>query len=123
MGLGKHPLAIDPNKIPLTLKLYTAAVPFGVMVLSLPTLAIAICLNNIIAPTKRQVWILYTFPILQIIMGSIGIILVFTQCKPPSTLWNPQPGARCLDKSILLGYVYFMSGTIICRQFICEIWS
>ncbi|KAL8805241.1 MAG: hypothetical protein Q9200_005513 [Gallowayella weberi] len=109
MGLGKHPYAIDPTKISQTLKLYTVAVPFGLMVPSLSTLAIAICLNNLIAPTKRQRCILYIFPYLQMVIAIVGIILIFTQCKPRSTLWKPQKGARCLDKSVLLGWVYLMS--------------
>ncbi|KAL8676410.1 MAG: hypothetical protein Q9186_007074 [Xanthomendoza sp. 1 TL-2023] len=113
MGLGKHPYAIDPTKVSKTLKLYIAAVPFGLITLSLPTLAIAICLNNLIVPTKRQLYILYFFPTLQIVMAVVGIVLIFTQCKPQSALWSFQPGARCLDKSVVLGYVYLMTGTTI----------
>ncbi|KAL8815527.1 MAG: hypothetical protein Q9223_005336 [Gallowayella weberi] len=114
MGLGKHPYAIDPTKISQTLKLYTVAVPFGLMVPSLSTLAIAICLNNLIAPTKRQRCILYIFPYLQMVIAIVGIILIFTQCKPRSTLWKPQKGARCLDKSVLLGWVYLIiEGNVI----------
>ncbi|KAL8787226.1 MAG: hypothetical protein Q9213_002337 [Squamulea squamosa] len=108
-GLGKHRAAIDPSKVSDTLKLYTLAIPFGVIVLALSTLAIAIVLNGLIAPTKRHSCILFFPPILQIVLGTVGITMVFSQCKPTSTLWNSQLGAKCWDKSLILGYVYFMS--------------
>ncbi|KAL8727666.1 MAG: hypothetical protein Q9166_005902 [cf. Caloplaca sp. 2 TL-2023] len=44
MGLGRHPYAIDPTKISHTLKLYTIAMPFGVLFsFSLPSTSAAIC--------------------------------------------------------------------------------
>ena len=116
LGLGKHPHAIDPSKMSQMLKLYTMATPFGILVLALPTLAIAIVLADLIGSTRRHTWILYLFPVLQILIGIIGIILLFTQCKPASTLWRAQPGPRCLDPSRMTGYVYFMSGMLVIRS-------
>lgn len=116
LGLGKHPYAIDPSKMSQMLKLYTMATPFGILVLALPTLAIAIVLADLIGSTRRHTWILYLFPVLQILIGIIGIILLFTQCKPASTLWRAQPGPRCLDPSRMTGYVYFMSGMLVIRS-------
>ncbi|KAL8905989.1 MAG: hypothetical protein Q9171_006453 [Xanthocarpia ochracea] len=113
LGLGKHAFAIDPSKITYAIKLYTIAVPFGVVVLALPTLAIAIILNGLIAPSKWQTCILYFFPVLQFVMGIAGIVILLTQCTPTSALWSPQPGAKCRDKSISINYLYFMSGSFI----------
>lgn len=116
LGLGKHPYAMDPSKMSQTLKLYTMATPFGILVLALPALAIAIVLTDLIGPTRRHTWILYPFPVLQIVIGIVGIILLFTQCKPASTLWRSHPGPRCLDPSHMTGYVYFMSGMLVIRS-------
>ena len=113
LGLGKHAFAIDPSKITYAIKLYTIAVPLGIVVLALPTLAIAIVLNGLIAPSKWHTCILYFFPVLQFVVGITGIVMLFTQCTPTSALWNPQPGAKCRDKSITINYLYFLSGLFI----------
>ncbi|KAL8855314.1 MAG: hypothetical protein Q9178_008028 [Gyalolechia marmorata] len=113
LGLGKHAFAIDPSKITYAIKLYTIAVPFGIVLLALPTLAIAIVLNGLIAPSKWHTCILYFFPVLQFVMGVTGIVMLMTQCTPTSALWNPQPGAKCRDKSINMNYFYFLSGSFI----------
>ncbi|KAL8673204.1 MAG: hypothetical protein Q9168_002356 [Polycauliona sp. 1 TL-2023] len=109
LGLGKHPYAIDPSNISRALKLYTLAVPFGILVLALPTLAVAIVLRDLIAPTKRHTWILYLFPLVQIIISAVGIIVTFETCKPTSTLWSPQPNSTCFHRNRILGVSYFIS--------------
>ncbi|KAL8758037.1 MAG: hypothetical protein Q9199_001767 [Rusavskia elegans] len=109
LGLGKHTYAIDPRKISSALKLYTVAVPFGLTVLGVPMVAIAIVLKNLIASTKRHTWILFFFPILQLVLTTVGVVLLFNECKPTSTLWNQRPGAKCWDSRITIRYVYFTS--------------
>ncbi|KAL8917673.1 MAG: hypothetical protein Q9172_005736 [Xanthocarpia lactea] len=112
LGLGKHAFAIDPSKITYAIKLYTIAVPFGIVVLALTTLAIAIVLNGLIAPSKWHTCILYFLPVLQFVIGITGIAMLLTQCTPTSALWNPQPGAKCRDKSISINYLYFKSAYV-----------
>ncbi|KAL8851202.1 MAG: hypothetical protein Q9221_003833 [Calogaya cf. arnoldii] len=79
VGLGKHPYAIDPRNMSQVLKLYTFAVPFAILGLAVPTLAIAIVLIGLIGPIRPRTWIVYFFPILQIVIGVIAVILLFAQ--------------------------------------------
>ncbi|KAL8699741.1 MAG: hypothetical protein Q9201_005824 [Fulgogasparrea decipioides] len=92
LGLGKHPFAIDPKVIPRVLKLYLISVPFAIFTLSLPPIAVAILLKHLLPPTRHQLWILYGVPILQIVTAVMDVILIFVQCSPTSTLWDPKPG-------------------------------
>ncbi|KAL8883757.1 MAG: hypothetical protein Q9192_007013 [Flavoplaca navasiana] len=93
-GLGKHAYALAPSRVSMALKLYAISVPFGLTTLGLPTVALAIVLNNLIASTKRHTCIIFVLPILRLVLAFIEIVLLFTSCKPVSTLWNPQPGAK-----------------------------
>ncbi|KAL8724970.1 MAG: hypothetical protein Q9181_006590 [Wetmoreana brouardii] len=107
LGLGKHPFAIDPKVVPRVLKLYLISVPFAIFTLSLPPIAVAILLKHLLAPTRRQLWILYGVPILQLVTAVMDVILIFVQCLPTSTLWDPKPGAKCWPRKVITGYVYF----------------
>ncbi|KAL9596668.1 MAG: hypothetical protein Q9179_004540 [Wetmoreana sp. 5 TL-2023] len=37
----------------------------------------------------------------------MDVILIFVQCSPTSTLWDPKPGAKCWSREFIKGYVYF----------------
>ncbi|KAL8685268.1 MAG: hypothetical protein Q9218_007870 [Villophora microphyllina] len=109
MGLGKHTFAINPNLISYVVKLYLIAIPFAVFTLTLPGIAVAILLDHLIVPTRKQQWVLYGVPILQVIVIAVDVVLVFAQCSPTSTLWDPKPGARCWNREVMAGYIYFNS--------------
>ncbi|KAL8891635.1 MAG: hypothetical protein Q9215_001403 [Flavoplaca cf. flavocitrina] len=108
-GLGVHTYALDPSRVSMALKLYAISVPFGLMLLGLPTVALAIVLNNLIASTKRHTCIIFALPILRLVLAFVEIVLLFTLCKPVSTLWNPQPGAKCRSPLFAIRFLYFLS--------------
>ncbi|KAL8786819.1 MAG: hypothetical protein Q9213_002556 [Squamulea squamosa] len=83
-GFGKHPSAIDSKAILIAIKLYAAAIPFGIFSVSLPTLAIAIVLKKITAPSTRQIWFLYGMPALNVAIKVVNVVLILTTCPPTS---------------------------------------
>ena len=95
----------------MALKLYAISVPFGLMLSGLPTVALAIVLNNLIASTKRHTSIIFALPVLRLVLAFVEIVLLFTLCNPVSTLWNPQPGAKCRSPLFTIRFLYFLSGT------------
>ncbi|KAL8992507.1 MAG: hypothetical protein Q9169_007048 [Polycauliona sp. 2 TL-2023] len=79
-GLGKHAAALEPDALVRAIRLYTKALPFGMLSVTLPMFAIAIVLDNITAPSNQQRRLLYAFPTLNLIIRVVNVILVFTQC-------------------------------------------
>ncbi|KAI4086342.1 MAG: hypothetical protein LQ339_009049 [Xanthoria mediterranea] len=106
-GLGKHVIAIKPIALLKALRLYTAALPFGMLSGTLPTLAIAIVLNKITVPAQRQLWLLYGIPTLNLIIRIVNVILVFTACRPAHMPAIYPRVSRCFGADIAHHYVYF----------------
>ncbi|KAL8769668.1 MAG: hypothetical protein Q9209_004465 [Squamulea sp. 1 TL-2023] len=106
-GFGKHPSAIDPKALVTAIKLYAAAIPFGIFSVSLPTLAIAIVLKKITAPSQRQTWFLYGIPAFNVVSKVVNVVLVLTTCPPASIYKGVRTHARCFDRNVTINYVYF----------------
>ena len=114
-GLGKHVLAIKPIALLKALRLYTAALPFGMLSGTVPTLAIAIVLNKITLPAKRQLWLLYGIPTLNLTIRIVNVILVFTTCRPADMPATYPRVSKCFSADIAHRYVYFA----ICKLHLC----
>ncbi|KAL8919545.1 MAG: hypothetical protein Q9208_006737 [Pyrenodesmia sp. 3 TL-2023] len=61
-GLGKHAYALELPAFARALRLYTIAIPFGTLSVALPTISLAIILNDITTPTAKQRWLLFGVP-------------------------------------------------------------
>ncbi|KAL8648853.1 MAG: hypothetical protein Q9226_005817 [Calogaya cf. arnoldii] len=89
-GLGRHAAAIAPTVLK-ALKFYAAAIPFGMLSVTLPTLAIAIIIKQTTDPLPRQLRILYGVPCLNLLIRIVNVILVFLSCPQDSaidyTIW------------------------------------
>lgn len=110
LGLGKHPFAVDPDQLPYLEKLYLISLPFAVLTLSLPPIAVAILLDRLIEPEQSQKWVLYSVPALQFIAAAVDIILLFVQCSPASNLWSPKAArAHCWKSKVLISYIYYFA--------------
>ncbi|KAL8632303.1 hypothetical protein Q9189_001975 [Teloschistes chrysophthalmus] len=107
---GKHPFAVDPDQLPYLEKLYLISLPFAVLTLSLPPIAVAILLDRLIEPEQSQKWVLYSVPALQFIAAAVDIILLFVQCSPASNLWSPKAArAHCWKSKVLISYIYYFA--------------
>ncbi|KAL9583198.1 MAG: hypothetical protein Q9212_002848 [Teloschistes hypoglaucus] len=110
LGLGKHPSAVDLDKLPHLDKIYTVSLPFAILTLSLPPIAVAILLDRLIEPQRSQKWVLYSVPALQFIAAAVDIVLLFVQCSPPSILWNQEATrANCWKGQVIISYIYFFA--------------
>lgn len=114
LGLGKHPFAVDPDRLPHLEKLYLISLPFAILTLSLPPIAVAILLDRLIEPARRQKWILFSVPALQFIAAAVEVVLLFVQCSPASTLWNPKATrANCWNSRVIISYIYFFASILL----------
>lgn len=110
-GLGKHPYAIEPSAFVRTLKLYTISIPFGTLSVALPTISLAIILNDITSPTARQRWLLFGIPTLNALIKVVDVILICTTCALLSARENLQPDTKCFSGNVVINYVYFAIST------------
>ncbi|KAL8777561.1 MAG: hypothetical protein Q9194_002488 [Teloschistes cf. exilis] len=109
-SLGKHPVAVDPDRLPHLEKLYLISLPFAILTLSLPPIAVAILLDRLIEPARSQKWVLFSVPALQFIAAAVEVVLLFVQCSPASTLWNPKATrADCWKSQVIISYIYFFA--------------
>lgn len=76
---------------------------------SFPNISIAILVNNLLDPNPLRTRCLYTMVILQVIFALISVIIIFVQCKPTATLWNPSINGECWDPSIFYDFSYWVS--------------
>ncbi|KAL8685899.1 MAG: hypothetical protein Q9224_005622, partial [Gallowayella concinna] len=105
-GLGRHSYALDRQAIETAIKLYSIGIPFGILSVSLPALAIAIVLKKITDPSHRQLWLLYGIPALNIVNKIVNVILVFITC-PPASILQGKRTSKCVNQSVVLDYFYF----------------
>lgn len=112
-GLGKHTFAIELDAVVKTIKLYSISMPFGILSVSLPTISLAIILDNITAPTRRRRWLLFSLPALNVIIKITNVILIFTTCPPARTLQDLEPLSRCFSGHVVIDYIYFTTCTSI----------
>ena len=46
---------------------------------------------------------------LQVIFAMISVVMVFVQCSPIETLWDPSAEGTCWDPSVFDDYMYWVS--------------
>lgn len=109
-GLGRHPYYLKPEAVSKADKLSLILEPFGVIAFSLPKLAVAIVLIQIMPPNKWKAWFLYCLTGSQILSAVITCVLLFTQCLPTRALWTPAllPTATCIRPALLVNYTIFV---------------
>ncbi|KAI4277662.1 MAG: hypothetical protein L6R38_005404, partial [Xanthoria sp. 2 TBL-2021] len=104
-GLGRHAAAIAPTALK-AIKLYVAAIPFGMLSVTLPTFAIAIILHQTTDPSRQQLRLLYGIPMLNLVIRIVNVILVFTSCLP-DTPQGLHGVSKCVNYVVAIHYVYF----------------
>lgn len=82
------------------------------MAICIPKVAVALLLVRIMAPTQRGRRFPYSITCGVMIAGILNCILLFVQCKPVTTLWNPIAAATatCWKPSVLVNFEYFLGG-------------
>lgn len=105
-GLGQHAYALEPFAVMTAIRLYAAGIPFGILSVALPACAIAIILEKITAPSKRQVRFLYGVPALNIVIKIGNVILVYTTCPPADTQRFFKLSTACVSRYVVIYYLY-----------------
>lgn len=94
----------------------------GIMSFTTPKLAIAALLNRILNPSKWQRVMLWSLTGLVFVASSICIIVLFTMCNPPKSLWlislQTTGAATCRPISVLVDYAIFTGGMLNTYRFI-----
>ncbi|KAL8898810.1 MAG: hypothetical protein Q9207_006523 [Kuettlingeria erythrocarpa] len=117
-GLGEHPYALEVEALVRTVRLYAIAIPFGNLSVSLPTISLAIILDDITVPTDRQRWLLFGVPCFTALVKVVDVILICTTCAPLSKPENLQPDTKCFSGNVVINFVYFAAGVfrpVVCR--------
>ncbi|MCJ1432412.1 hypothetical protein MMC27_001768 [Xylographa pallens] len=78
------------------------------MAYSLPNISVAIFLNRILSPNRWRRWMIYAIVIAQSVIAAISCVILFTQCTPTASLWDPAVSGTCLPSSVITGYSYFV---------------
>ena len=111
-GLGRHPYYLRPAAIAKAVKLSLILEPFSIIAFSLPKIAVAITLTQIMPPSKCKAWFLYGLTASQTVSAVIACIVVFVHCLPTRALWTPaiSADASCWPASVMLNYTTFVGG-------------
>ena len=111
-GLGKHPAAIEPTAILNAILWYERGIPLGMLSVTLPMFAITIVLDNITDPWRRQRRLLYGIPVLNLVIRTVNVILLFTSCPRTDTPKGLHTGTKCFSPVVALHYLYFAIGEL-----------
>lgn len=111
LGMGRHTYYLPLSQAVQAAKINYIANPFGIMAYSIPNISIAIFVNRILAPPPWQKYAIYALVIAQNIFAAVSCVLLFVQCTPTASLWNPVivPDS-CLNAGTLTRYSYFVGG-------------
>ena len=112
LGMGRHVYYLDPMQAVKAVKVNYIANPFGIMAYSFPNISVAVFIDRILAPDRLRQVSLYTVAVAQVVIAAISCVLLFKQCTPTASLWNPTIKPKhCLDIGTLTSYSYFVGGT------------
>lgn len=107
-GMGRHAYYLSPEQRVQATKINFIANPFGIMAYSLPNISVAIFLNRILSPNRWRKSLLYGVTIAQSVIAGISCIILFVQCRPSKSLWDPAVPSTCLPSLVITGYSYFV---------------
>ena len=111
-GLGRHPYYLQPAAISKAVKLSLILEPFGIIAFSLPKIAVAMTLTQIMPPSKRKAWFLCCLTASQTVSAVIACIMLFVHCSPTRALWTPEISADASywPPSVIVNYTTFVGG-------------
>ena len=113
LGLGTHMRELRPELQRQSVRIKLIADPFAIMASSFPSIAVAIFLKKILAPSRCQTILLFGVAIVQCVIAGISCILLLAKCAPVEHIWSPDLETKCLPPSIVLRYFYFAAGESI----------
>ncbi|ETS80241.1 hypothetical protein PFICI_07770 [Pestalotiopsis fici W106-1] len=108
IGMGKHAIDIPTERLSLVMKVNFIGNPFGIMAYSFPNISVAILVNHVLPPNRLRAGALYLLAISQCVIAGISCVLLFTQCTPTESLWNPTVPHTCLAAGTVSRYSYFV---------------
>lgn len=108
-GMGRHIQSLSIEHAIQAVKINLIANPFGIMAHSLPNIAVAIFIDHVLYLSHRKRAALYTLVIFQNLIAVVSCVLIFTQCNPPASLWNPtDKPVSCLSRDLVIHYSTFI---------------
>ena len=81
------------------------------MAVVIPKLAVVILIRKIAGPTHHKATVvLFALVVLNILASIVDIVILYVQCSPAYSAWEPEVPHACWDPNILTNYSYFVGG-------------
>ncbi|KAI9882289.1 MAG: hypothetical protein M1823_005967 [Watsoniomyces obsoletus] len=108
-GGFRHLYYLDPNEIPLLLKLNWIAQPIAIFAFATSKMSIAILILRVMGTSLWRRWLLYFVIFSSFVVAAVGSVLTFVQCKPSRALWTPSLAgtAKCWNPAVQTRYAVF----------------
>lgn len=111
LKMGRHVYYLDPRQAIRAVKINYIANPFGIMAYSFPNISVAIFIDQILVLDRARQITLHGIAGTQVVIAAISCVLLFVQCSPAESLWNPSVKPKhCLSTQTLTAYSYFVGG-------------
>jgi hypothetical protein len=112
-GDARHLYYLTPAEIVIVQKFTWIAQAFSIIALATAKISVSLLLLKIIGPMtvwrKRILWFNMVFFMLQCI---VSVSIIFGQCRPMRALWEPVPGAHCLNPKVQENFTIAASGML-----------
>jgi len=110
-GGARHLYYLSPAELVMVQKFTWIAQGFSIFALATAKISVSLLLLKIIGPAtvwrKRILWFNMVFFMLQCI---VSVAIIFGQCRPMRALWEPVPGAHCLNPKVQTNFAIAASG-------------
>ncbi|KAH8692618.1 hypothetical protein BGW36DRAFT_23334 [Talaromyces proteolyticus] len=107
-GYGRHAKTLDMAHLEKAILLNTVGFLFGILSFTLPKIAVAFMLTRILNPSKGHKAFVFGLVGFAAVVSVVCILILFTMCTPPQSLWVVTiPGRKCRDSWILIDYAVF----------------
>lgn len=110
MGYGRHAFTLSLHNLETAILLNTVGFLFGILSFSIPKIAVACLLVRILNPSRLHKIFVFFLVGFVTLVAVICIIILFTMCDPPESMWYVTIPGKCKDVKILIDYAIFTGG-------------
>lgn len=86
--------------------------PFGITAAALARISLAVLLVKFCVASKAWIWTVWTIIWMQVILNAVTVFIIFLQCQPIQTLWDPNVVGKCWTPQVQVVAGYTLGGEI-----------
>ncbi|KAF2874067.1 hypothetical protein BDV95DRAFT_592203 [Massariosphaeria phaeospora] len=118
-GLGRIQRTIpDPADAIQAIRWEYIAQPFGTFAAVFGRVSLALLLLSIVGNKVWRKWVLWSLVYLQFVIGTVYVVVTFTQCRPLPRLWDKKVHGNCWNILVQRDVAYFQSSFNVVTDFI-----